>query len=388
MKLISFTIENYRSFGQKQILNLNFDSSCVNAIIGPNGCGKTNIFMALNNFITLVRRSTQFRAKNIIEPFLLLVNNEKKPTAFTLKLEDMDVVYTYSFSILNDEIKSEYLKRKIGNSLETIFSRKSIINGRYSKFGFNSKLLKSTRADSLILTRAYEENNNIAVAFFGALFKIRTMSGNLPIDMTADAITKDQKFKEEALKFLNEADLSIKDISIDKVKIPRELIANSPFSEEIKNQLSTQDGYKVSTMHYVRDVDSNIVDIREFSIGTNESTGTQRMFELIYPLIDTLENGYTLYIDEFDTSLHPAECEFIVKMFKNNKNGAHLIVNTHYTEIMDLIGRKNICLLGKNRNEETIIGKIPSDARESALGKKYKQGVFGAVPNILSKEIA
>lgn len=83
MKLISFTIENYRSFGQKQILNLNFDSSCVNAIIGPNGCGKTNIFMALNNFITLVRRSTQFRAKNIIEPFLLLVNNEKTNCFYT-----------------------------------------------------------------------------------------------------------------------------------------------------------------------------------------------------------------------------------------------------------------------------------------------------------------
>lgn len=115
----------------------------------------------------------------------------------------------------------------------------------------------------------------------------------------------------------------------------------------------------------------------------HESAGTQRIFEMAYPLIDTLENGYTLFIDEFDSSLHPAECDFIIKLFEENEKGAQLIVNTHYAGILDVIGRKNIHLIGKNQYEESIIGKISSEARDVALEKKYRLGFFGAVPNIL-----
>ena len=42
--------------------------------------------------------------------------------------------------------------------------------------------------------------------------------------------------------------------------------------------------------------------------------GTQQMFALLAPIIDTLDNGKILFIDEIDASLHPIICQYIVSI--------------------------------------------------------------------------
>ena len=127
------------------------------------------------------------------------------------------------------------------------------------------------------------------------------------------------------------------------------------------------------------------------SLGGQESNGTQRMYELAFPIIDSLENGNVLCIDEFELFLHPHECEYIIDLFRDkriNKNGAQLIIMTHATQIMNQVDRKNIYLFGKNAKEETVIGNIPGTIRQDdrLIEKKYLKGLFGSIPNVERSE--
>jgi AAA15 family ATPase/GTPase len=166
--------------------------------------------------------------------------------------------------------------------------------------------------------------------------------------------------------------------------MPDDLFDQLPIYKAVKSKLD-RTTYDVSTVHLVHDSNGRVVDTKSMSLGT-ESTGTNRIFELAFPILDTLEKGYILYIDEFETYLHPKECKFLIELFKSseNINNAQLIINTHNTQLLDLVGRDSIHLVGKNNREETIIGQISKNIRsdDKLLEKKYAKGMFGAVPNI------
>lgn len=62
------------------------------------------------------------------------------------------------------------------------------------------------------------------------------------------------------------------------------------------------------------------------------------MFGFAGPIIDVLEKGYTLFIDELDVNLHPKLVEFIVKLFnskENNPNNAQLVFTSHDVYVLD-----------------------------------------------------
>ena len=69
-----------------------------------------------------------------------------------------------------------------------------------------------------------------------------------------------------------------------------------------------------------------------------ESAGTRRFFALIGPWTDILKNGYTVFIDEIETSLHPILVKELLKLLfcdKNNPKGAQVIFTTHNPILLD-----------------------------------------------------
>ena len=88
-----------------------------------------------------------------------------------------------------------------------------------------------------------------------------------------------------------------------------------------------------------------------------------------------------------EVNLHPKECEFIVNCFNEkygeNKAKGQLIINTHETMLMDLVGKNNIYLLGKDKFESTVVSSLSGvRSNDGNLAKKYNAGLFGAVPEI------
>ena len=67
-----------------------------------------------------------------------------------------------------------------------------------------------------------------------------------------------------------------------------------------------------------------------------ESKGTQKLFSLLGPWFDTLENGKILIVDELDSRLHPLLTMELVKLFhsKLNQKNAQLIFASHDTNLL------------------------------------------------------
>lgn len=390
MKLRSFSIENFRSFYTEQKVEFDLDKNNVDIFVGPNNSGKSNIFHALALFKIFIQKSTAFESeKEQLVPFAFNTESNNLPTTLEVEMEINKHVYRYKFSYQNEKVVSEILKRSpISGKLkyQTIFSRLSMDKGTYSENGFDSKMLRSTRSDALVLTKAFENNNKYALEMFEWLKHLRFMSEGMKKNYTAERVSEDTEFKLRVLELLRRADLYIQDLSSTKSSIPDEVFDQLPVYKAFRSKLD-RTTYDVSTTHLVHDAEGRVVDTKQMPLST-ESVGTNRIFELAFPILDTLDNGYIFYIDEFETHLHPRECKFLIELFMSaeNTSGAQLIINTHNTQLLDLVGRDSVHLVGKNSKEETVIGQISKSVRSDdlLLEKKYSKGMFGAVPNIKS----
>jgi predicted ATPase len=189
---------------------------------------------------------------------------------------------------------------------------------------------------------------------------------------------------------LNSADFMIRDFDFVSSDIPHEAIEAAPFSDEVKTQLKNQKVSAVQTVHAARNEEGDIVNSVAFDMSTQESRGTNIFFDLIIPILDCVENGKTMYIDEFSSSLHSDICEFIIKLFQDNKTEAKLLVNTHDQTLMKngkrgLLGRDNIVIVEKDGYERTHItplGKKRSIRKDDNIEKKYRYGLYGGRPFI------
>jgi uncharacterized protein len=118
-----------------------------------------------------------------------------------------------------------------------------------------------------------------------------------------------------------------------------------------------------------------------------ESYGTQRFFALSCPLLEALENGRTLFVDELDASLHPLLLRHLIELFHNpqtNPKGAQLIFNTHDTTLLDgsLFRRDQIWFMEKDREGCSHLYSLLdfSPRQGEALAKGYLIGRYGAIP--------
>jgi len=103
--------------------------------------------------------------------------------------------------------------------------------------------------------------------------------------------------------------------------------------------------------------------------------------------------GYTLVVDEIDSSLHPSLVRALIEMFHNpelNRKGAQLIFNTHDTTQLDqtLFRRDQIWFVEKDDAGASHIYPLLEfrPRKGEALEKGYLQGRYGAIPFIGSLE--
>jgi hypothetical protein len=87
----------------------------------------------------------------------------------------------------------------------------------------------------------------------------------------------------------------------------------------------------VFTSHRKYDNSKNHIDNINFSLDDDESSGTRKFFALTGPILDVIENGYTLVVDELDSKLHPNLVCKIVSLFNSkelNPKNAQLLFNS------------------------------------------------------------
>ena len=249
---------------------------------------------------------------------------------------------------------------------------------------------QTLRKETLLITKAREDNNHYANVVFDLVHSIDLLPGDgLFLQGYAIAIMKnDPKIKEKIINLMQNCDFTIRDIVIEE-QIPNEdLLANSPLPERLKQYLGQEGISFVQTAHAVRNKERKVTGLQYFHLDTQESMGTRKFFEMIIPAVQALEYGKTLYIDEFGAFFHSELAKYIIELFNSDKNekGASLIINTNNTAIMSLKGlkRDDIVLIEKNLNEESVITSLARKATRDNEGfeKRYSQGLYGGVPII------
>ena len=416
--LIEFSVGNYRSFKEKvtfsmvaanrvsrdkkldenNIFTVDDDLKLLKstAIYGANASGKSNLAKALGFmrwFMVNSSKETQSTEKIGIERFKLNPINDTEPTFFEIVFLIKNRNYRYGFEATRDEVISEWLFY-VPKSRETkLFER------RRSKFSV-SKIYKAsgihqkTRPNALFLSVSAQFNVEIAANILDWLTnQIKVVSGLDDTGYRGYTVSCliDNENGHEILDFLKKLDLGFGDLKVEESEVTAELLP-SELPDEIKN-LILRDGdgkaISVQTIHQIFDEAGQFVSTELFDLDDQESEGTQKVFALAGPLVDTLKNGKTLVIDEFDARIHPLISRAIVKLFNSsetNPNNAQLVLMTHDTNLLSnkLFRRDQIWFTEKNRYGATDLYslaeyKVRSDA---SFEGDYIKGKYGAIPYI------
>lgn len=410
--IIQFDIGNFRSFKKtvsftlqatadkehtESIFSVGENLSLLKtaALFGANASGKSNLFAALlfmRNFI-LNSSNAQITSKIKVEPFKLSTETEHKPSYFELLFIYGQVKYRYGFEVNSEKVFSEWLFSYPKGKETKLFTRENnqiLVNK--NKFPEGKKdLIDRTRQNALFLSTIAQFNGEIARKIISAFSSINIISGlddQGYMDFSINKI-KDSSFKKAILEFIQSADIDIEDFTTEQIKINPE---NLPpiLTEEARIQFAlqaSQNGVKINTLHKKYNQDKKIDSLVPFDLRNNESAGTNRLFFLSAPILDTLMNGKVLFIDEMDSRLHPLIMESLIKLFnskKKNPKNAQLVFNAHSTLVLGkrYFRRDQIWFTQKDRYGASELYSLDdySVRKDSSFDKDYLLGKYGGIP--------
>ena len=120
-----------------------------------------------------------------------------------------------------------------------------------------------------------------------------------------------------------------------------------------------------------------------------QSDGTTRTFGIEAAIYSAMKAGAFLHIDEIEASLHPDLVEFILQKFLATKNRSQLLITTHYDPLLntvdDLLRRDSVWFTDKVESGSTNLYSLVEFKglkRIASLQRAYRNGIFGALPNI------
>jgi hypothetical protein len=366
------------------------------AIYGANASGKTNLIKGLQFFIDFIlNRSNFITEKDLtgIVPFLLNTESKTKPSEFEIVILKDNIFFTYGFSLTSTEIVSESLTiRKERES--SVFKREKGVYDIAVKYKIMNEITKRKMIpkNALLITKAAQFNESIAIEFLKHLTDLRIISGIddfLYRDYTIEAINEDS-FKNKIMELLIFADSTIS--GLETVNAEGEAITFQVNQEKANISREKKVLPDIFVKKRVYDNLKNPQEEIKFNMMALESEGTKKFFHISGPVIDCLLNGFTLFVDELDTKLHPLLVRKIVELFHNPKTNllqAQLVFTTHNTTLLSLktFRRDQIWLVEKNEIGESELyslvdfkngkGGIRND---ESIEKNYLIGKYGAIP--------
>ncbi|MGR9053090.1 MAG: AAA family ATPase [Gammaproteobacteria bacterium] len=370
------------------------------AIYGANAAGKSNLIKALKVMERLVlRSSTDIQAGEPlpVTPFLLDDESSNKPSEFEATFISQGVRFQYGFSATSERIIEEWLLAYPYGKAQRWIERCYDEQAQSYRWGNMGKLVgkkqlwqESTRPNALFLSTAVQLNNQQLKPVFDWFAKTLHVVGfGRWLPGFSIKVCEKNAAKHKVINFLKAADIDIDDVELEKEKFNAQDLPDD-MPEEIKNHLETEFKDKpivqVKTVHKLESGRRVLFDLDD------ESDGTQKIFALAGPWLDTLEHGYVLVIDELHDNLHPLMVEFLVGLFhdrKTNPRNAQLIFTTHETSILnqEVFRRDQIWFCEKDMDQATTVYPLtdfsPRKGVEN-LERGYLSGRYGALPYLTS----
>lgn len=364
----------------------NFNVLKVAGIYGPNNAGKTCLVKCIRAIKSIILDNN----------FDLMPNMFTQDTVCELGVTFLAEGNEYSYDIKYDCRNREYLyerfsqifKDKYSNEKEEVWVLKDTISSMYYCDDENLKNMMSVLASNnlliyLIDTKKFpqlEQMKNLLVSFASKIDVINM--NNIPMQKTVDLLKNKDSIQDKVVAFIKNADLYLDDyaygnlenikINIEADNLAEESVLNIP--DQLLDQMRLVSVYKGVP------VPSILFD----------STGTKKIAALASYIVEGLEHGRILVVDELDSSIHFKLTRAIVAMFNNELNtNAQLICTVHDINLMDckkIFRKEQIWFVHKDEDGVYVYSLADFTAEKGVrdttdIMEKYRKGVLGALPD-------
>lgn len=354
-------------------------------IYGANGSGKSNFIDALAFMRGLVSNSINYQPGQAVFQARHKLTAEETPSEYRIQFVRNDIRYAYGFSVKQNLIEDEYLYYFPKGRQVKVFERSGMEikpGDRYKNvFDVSISILKANR---LFLSCAANYSNvkeiEEAFLFFNSDIVVYNPEINNWTEYSIDLMQKNERIRKVFVDILQALGTGAKDVKVklEKVK-PADLPQELQLPDALKNLMGNQEANLVEA--------KVVYDQFEVDLMTEESAGVKRLFQVICPMIDILNNGKILICDELEANLHEAVIYQIVQLFQYYKKDkfAQLIFSTHDTSLLDtdLFRRDQVWFTQLNKERATdlySLVEIKNVRKSENLEKGYVSGKYGAIP--------
>ena len=382
--LLEFSCSNFKSIKEKVTFSAiatdniknekylkKFDDFRVlhtSVIYGPNGAGKSNIFKGIGFMRDLVIKSRENRPGEVLKQPTHKMAQDKK-SEFNMQYIINDIRYAYGFVLKNNLVDEEYLYYFEDKNAVNVFERKEGEVCLGKKFEENKVLLEIIEneiGDNKLLLSCIGDKSDIseinnAFLFFKEYLVIQNSDVKTERKNCIKVMMESEKMRELIISVFRELDSDIKDIKIES-------------SGENLDDKDTRIKF--------------VYDEFETDLYEEESTGINKLFDLVLPIIESFINGKVMIVDEIELNLHRNIAYKIISLFNTHlpKNSAQLIFTSHDISLLSLNLFRNdqiwFAQLGKDRATELYsLVEIKNIRADENIAKGYIMGRYGAVPS-------
>lgn len=370
--LLQFSVNNFRSIKDTVTFSLgtsikddrnffsiknstrNYDLLQSAVLYGANASGKSNLLRAMVFMGAIVlNKSKVIQSTDTLpyDPFKLNTSTKDASSSFEIVFFIENIKYRYGFELDKKTVYAEWLfadeKGKEAKLFYRDMDEEHYVNSLKFPEGYqffdkvNSKI--KIASNQLFLWKCDREEDGIIskgiLQWFNRLNLIDGLEHRGYENYTIKKM-EDENFRAEIIKLVKTADIGIEDIKTTEEDIPNDVIEKMLIPDEIKKEMMRDGGITsvtLNTYHKVFDEENNEVGRAEFELENEESLGTRKFFKMSAPILNTLQEGKILLIDELDASLHPTLTKHLILLFNDkqiNTKNAQLIFATHDTNLL------------------------------------------------------
>ncbi len=365
----------------------NFNVLKTVGIYGSNNAGKTCLIKCIRAI-----KSVLLNKKNGLVPNIF-TNNDICELGVTFLASGRKFSYDFKYDTENKEFIyeafSEIFKDQYNNEKEVCWLKKDTITEIYECTDKDVQdmipvLSKNNLICYVVDTNKFKyinEMKQILVEFANQIDIINM--NNIPMKHTIELMKNKNQLQEKVVDFIKNADLYMDNFEIvdmddillevnDGVEKPEEKVFDIP--EKLMDQIrlvSTYKGVRVPSMIF-------------------DSTGTKKIAAIASYVIEALEQGRILVVDELDSSIHFKLTRAIVAMFNNELNtNAQMIFTVHDINLMDckrMFRKEQIWFIHKDKDAMYVYSLADFTAQQGIrdttdIMEKYRKGALGALPD-------
>lgn len=365
----------------------NFNILKTAGIYGPNNAGKTCLVKCFN----AIKKIMLNKKPNLMPN--LFTKNSICELGITFLAEGREFSYDLHYDAQNEEFLYEKFleiqKDQYGNEKEILWLEKDTVNQRYSCIDQDVLLMIPLLSSNNLLCYVIDaskfehlEKMKKIIIEFAQKIDILNMN-NIPMKKTIESMKNKGGLQKKVVEFIKNADLYMDNfeyVDMDQIKIDDRTENEKPDEEVLNMREKLMEQIRLVSTYKGVKVPSLIFD----------STGTKKIATLASYIIEGLEKGRILIVDELDSSIHFKITRAIVEMFNNELNtNAQMIFTVHDINLMDckrMFRKEQIWFVHKDQDGVYVYSLADFTARQGVrdttdIMEKYRKGALGALPD-------